>query len=372
MKGTMKAARIHALGEPLRVEEVPIPDIGKGEVLIRVLRAGLNRGDQHMRAGEIRVSAGEEVKFVAAYLPMIIGHDGLGEVAEVGPDVHGVHVGDRVVTVPQLSCGACRYCRNGRVHLCVHHRVMGFVTFHKEEMFSRYKDGLWAEYCRVPATSIVRLERDDSVDRFCRVSQMAVGYRTLKRTRLESGETVIVNGATGITGVGVVLSALAMGAAQVIAIARDPARLAHLQKVDPRRLATVSIPGESIQKRVMELTRDNGANILVDVNPNGGESLLECLYSLERGGRAGLIAGHSQSLQLPYTFFLIRNIEFTSWHGRAVEDVEHLIELTRRGVIDVSYIRPTFFKLAEINEALDALQNRSAGDVPVWPMMRAD
>src|SRR5207244_6975070 len=89
MQGTMKAARIYGFEKTskstdlLRVDEVPIPDIESGEVLIRVLRAGLNHGDLHMREDAVQYTS--EVPTIP-YLPMVIGHDGLGEVVEVGPD----------------------------------------------------------------------------------------------------------------------------------------------------------------------------------------------------------------------------------------------------------------------------------------------
>src|SRR5205807_1443467 len=85
MHGTMKAARLHGFerthgGEVVRVDDVPIPDVGAGEVLIRVLRAGLNHGDLHMREDAVQYSP--EVQTVPD-LPMTIGHDGLGEILEV-------------------------------------------------------------------------------------------------------------------------------------------------------------------------------------------------------------------------------------------------------------------------------------------------
>src|SRR5712691_13475694 len=98
MQGTMKAARIYGFEKTskstdlLRVDEVPIPDIESGEVLIRVLRAGLNHGDLHMREDAVQYSP--EVKTVPD-LPMTIGHDGLGEIVEIGPDVENFRVGER-------------------------------------------------------------------------------------------------------------------------------------------------------------------------------------------------------------------------------------------------------------------------------------
>ena len=161
MHGTMKAARLHGFerthgsSEIVRVDDVPIPDLATGEVLIRVLRAGLNHGDLHMREDAVQYSP--EVKTVPD-LPMTIGHDGLGEVVEVGPDVESVRVGDRVVVICSITCGSCKYCRTERQHLCQTKKTMGFLTKFGEgpAYLRRYKDGLWAEYCRVPAGNLVR------------------------------------------------------------------------------------------------------------------------------------------------------------------------------------------------------------------------
>ena len=131
---------------------------------------------------------------------MTMGHDGIGDVVEVGPGVRGVAVGDRAIAKCILTCGYCKYCRGAREHLCIHHRVMGFFTLatewgsEEEDVFRRYKDGMWAEYCRLPATNVERLEPTDDVDKFSLVSQIAVGYRALKRARFGAGETVIVIG----------------------------------------------------------------------------------------------------------------------------------------------------------------------------------
>src|SRR5438128_2542424 len=195
MQGTMKAARIYGFEKTskstdlLRVDEVPIPDIESGEVLIRVLGAGLNHGDLHMREDAVQYTS--EVPTIP-YLPMVIGHDGLGEVVEVGPDVSNVQVGDRVVVMCSITCGYCKFCRSDRQHLCLSHRVMGFIAKWGEagsKRILRYKEGLWAEYCRVPANNVVRLRPDDDIDEMYKVSQMTVGYRALKRARLHSRET---------------------------------------------------------------------------------------------------------------------------------------------------------------------------------------
>jgi len=374
MQGTMKAARIHGFGagDNIRVEDVPIPDIGPGEALIRVLRAGFNHGDLHMREDAVQYTP--DVKTIP-FLPMIIGHDGLGEVVEVGPEVNNVKAGDRAVVMCSITCGFCKYCRSDRQHMCVSHRVMGFIAKWGEaasQKILRYKDGLWAEYCRVPATNLVKLRPGDDINEMCKVSQMTVGYRALKRARLHSGETVIVNGASGITGIGTVLSALAIGAAHVIAIARNPARLEKVRAINPKRISTVALgKGESITQRVRELTEGQGASVLADLTPSGAQTTVECIRNLEGGGRVALIGANPEPLNLPIRFLMIKSIEISSVTGRHYNDFPELLELTRRGVIDTRHVTTRFFPVGAVNEALDYIEKRGEND-PVWPMYAAD
>jgi len=372
MQGMMKAARLygfektHGSKDLVRVDEVPIPDIGPGEVLIRVLRAGLNHGDLHIREDALQYAPESTTVPV---LPMIVGHDGLGEVVEVGPNVHNIKEGDRAVVMCSITCGFCKYCRSDRQHLCVMHRVMGFVARWREgglDQLLRYKDGLWAEYCRVPATNLIKIRPDDDIDQICKVSQMTVGYRALKRARLHSGETVIVNGATGITGIGTVMSALAMGAAHVIAVARNPVRLEQIRAINPQRISTIG-RGESITQKIQELTQGQGGSVLADLTPGGAETTVECIKSLEPGGRVTLIGANPEPLNLPLRYLMIRSIEFTSVTGRHYTDFPEVFELARRGVIDTKHVTTRFFPIEAINEALDHIEKRGDND-PLWPM----
>ena len=204
------------------------------------------------------------------------------------------------------------------------------------------------------------------------VSQINVGYRALKRARLHSGETVLVNGASGITGIGTVLSALAMGAPQVIAVARNPARLERVRAIDPKRIATVALGrGESITDKVKELTDGQGASVLAELAPGGIETTIECIRNLEPGGRVALIAPNPEPLNLPLRYLMIRSIEFTSVTGRFAMDVAELLQLVQRGVIDTRHITTRYFPLADVNEALDYIENRGDND-PLWPMYAAD
>jgi len=152
---------------------------------------------------------------------------------------------------------------------------------------------------------------------------------------------------------------LARGAAHIIAVARDPERLARFKSIDPQRISTISAKTESIRKRVEELTQRNLASVLVDVTPSGVETAIDCIYSLEPGGRVALIGNNTETLAIPYIYLMIRSIEFTSCHGRNYKDVHELVELTRQGAIDVSYVRPKFINFEDVNDGLDWIDQRA-------------
>jgi threonine dehydrogenase-like Zn-dependent dehydrogenase len=215
---------------------------------------------------------------------------------------------------------------------------------------------------------VVRFHPDEDVDEVCKVSQICVGYRSLKRARLHSGEIVLINGASGITGIGTVLAALAMGAAHVIAVARNPVRLERVRAINPDRISTVALGrGDSISRKVRELTDGHGAAVLAELAPAGIETTIECIRNLEPGGRVALIGSNPEPLNLPLRYLMIRSIEFTSVTGRFAIDVEELLELVRHGVIDTRPITTQYFPLEAVNEALDFIEKRGDNDA-LWPM----
>lgn len=362
MKGTMKAGRFHGSEQPIRVDEIPIPDIQRNEVLLRVRRAGTNGGDVHLRRGLYD-------RYVPI-VPLTIGHEGLGEIVEVGPEANGVKVGDRVIVRPNLTCGYCKFCRSQREHRCIRRQVIGWLS-RPELLNPRCVDGMWAEYCRIPDTNVHRLEPDDDIDTYSLVSVIAVGYRALKRARMDPGDAVVINGATGVTGVPTVLAAMALGAAHIIAVARNESRLRKLQELDPGRISIISTRNGSVAESIRELTKGQGASVVVDLVPDSNESLMECIQALEPCGRVALLAAKNEPVQLTYHDFLIRSVEITSSNGRNYQDIAELVELTRHGVIDPTVITPRFFALEQVNEAIDAVDRRITPE-PCWPMMRID
>ena len=126
----MRAVQLTHIGEALEDAELPVPEIGPSEVLIRVAAAGICHSDVHYRAGISNIDR----------LPLTLGHEIAGRVEEAGSDVTPVSAGDRVCVHYLVSCGRCDFCGRGLEQFC-----------HEGQMIGKHRDGGYAEFIKVPA-----------------------------------------------------------------------------------------------------------------------------------------------------------------------------------------------------------------------------
>jgi alcohol dehydrogenase, propanol-preferring len=180
MDKTMKAAVVHAFGQALAVEEVPVPAPGPGQVLVRIVASGVCHTDLHAADGDWPIKP---------TLPFIPGHEGAGTVAAVGPGVTALKEGDRV-GVPWLhsACGVCAHCLTGWETLCEEQRNTGYSV-----------NGGFAEYVVAPAAYVGRLP--DSLDFVAVAPILCAGvttYKGLKETGAKPGEWVVISGIGGL------------------------------------------------------------------------------------------------------------------------------------------------------------------------------
>ncbi|MDH4555763.1 zinc-dependent alcohol dehydrogenase [Pseudomonas sp. BN417] len=177
---TMRAAVLHRLGDPLKIESVPIPRPGAGEVLIKVVACGVCHSDVHACDGDWPTPPA---------LPLIPGHEVTGHVVELGSGVTDLAVGD-AVGVPWMysACGACEYCRAGMETICKQGEATGYS-----------KPGGYAEYMVAPAAFVAKVDAD--ADLYALAPILCAGvttYRGLKRSGARPGQWVAVIGIGGL------------------------------------------------------------------------------------------------------------------------------------------------------------------------------
>lgn len=218
----MLAARWHAVRD-VRLDEVPEPEAGPGEVLVEVSLAGICGTDvAEYVDGPHMIRSG----------PVTLGHEFSGRVAALGPGVTGVAVGQRICADACIRCGTCEWCRRGEYNIC---RTGASVGLHR--------DGAFAHFVALPAYTLVPLPHQVSDAAAALVEPLAVGLHAVRQGRVAPGDSVAVVG-FGMVGCAALLAARAAGAARVSVVEPRPerARLAHelgASEAPPRRVDVV-------------------------------------------------------------------------------------------------------------------------------------
>jgi NADPH:quinone reductase-like Zn-dependent oxidoreductase len=280
----MRAAIFHENGGPevVRIEEIPEPRPGPGEVLVRVRAAAMNHLDLWVRRGIP----------IETTMPHVGGSDVAGVVEELGEGAAGVQAGDRVVVNPSLSCGRCEWCVAGEVPLCPEYRILGEHT-----------DGGFTEAISVPAASVYRIPDAMSFEAAAAlpISYMTAWRAVVGRARVRPGEDVLVLGASGGTAIAAVQVAKLAGA-RVFAVTSGAE---NVERVRAQGADVVYDRRETdFSKQVFQDTGRRGVDVVVE---NVGETTWKgSVRALARGGRLvcyGATTGPRGDLDLRVLFW---------------------------------------------------------------------
>ncbi len=320
----MKAALIKAHGGPEMLEVVddhPAPEIGEGDVLIRVKASSLNYHDIFTRNG---------MPGIQLNLPVVPGLDLAGEIAEIGPGVTGFKPGDRVLVDPR-------------------NRVEGGLQ-------GETMDGGLQEYCRVRAHQLIPLPANVTYEQ---AASLPVAYGTAHRMmytigQIKAGDKVLVLGASGGVGTGAVLLSKIAGA-HVIACGSSEKKLARLKEIGADEVidyTKVAFEKEVFARFGKPHRRGYEGGVDVVVNFTGGDTWVPSLKALRREGKlltCGATAGFDPKEDLRYIWtFELKILGSNSWER---EDLVSLLNL-----IDEGKLKPTIDRVLPLDEAREALR----------------
>jgi alcohol dehydrogenase, propanol-preferring len=325
----MRALRYHGPKQPLRLEDVPEPEAGPGEVVVRVSAAGLCHTELHFLSGLLDLGVA----------PLTLGHEIVGRIAAVGAGVPPSRVGERVIVYYYAGCGACSACLRGDENLCPAPRAEhGFFT-----------DGGFAERVLAPARSAVSLpdtiEDADAAPIGCGVTT-AIHAAGLARIAL--GEWVVVFGAGGV-GFGLVQVARLAGA-RVIAVGRSPAKLAQAQALGAD--AVVRAGAEDVAARIRELTGGRGADVIFELVATK-ETMAASVAALARRGRLVFVGYSEDAFQVHPIQLVVNEQVVTASVGNTLAELKLAVELVAAGRVRTVVDRT--FPLERYEEAFDAL-----------------
>ncbi len=299
----------------LELVHVERPALGASDVLVRVAACGICGSDVHGYDG----SSGRRVP------PVIMGHEAAGTVAEVGPAVDRVQLGDRVTFDSTISCGRCGACRGGQINLCAERRVLGVSC-------ADYRQhGAFAEFVAVPQHILYRLPPELPLEHAALIEPISVAVHAVDRLRAKAGDRAAVVG-SGMIGLLVIQALRIAGCAEVIAIDLDESRLNLAKKLGAT--ATINPTQTDTVPAAMELTGGNGADIAFEVVGNA-PALATAIGCVRRGGRVGLIGNLTPEVPFPLQTVVTRELTLVGNCASAGE-YPRAIELVASGAIRVA------------------------------------
>lgn len=332
----MKAARFYLAGQPLRIEEIPVPEPKAGEVLVKVEACGVCGSDIHIALEGVTPTA---------FAPITLGHEPAGVVAEVGPGVKGFAPGQPVSVCPFLVCGRCRNCSDGRQSVCLSRRCIGIQA-----------EGALAEYLCMPAENLVPLPESVSIEEGAIITDaVATPFHAISAVgRLRAGESVAVFGCGGL-GIHAVQLARAMGAGLVIAIDLRDSVLERALALGAD--AAVNAARHDAPEAVRRIC-DGGVDLSVELVGAQG-TIAQAVQCLRVGGRAVVAGlGPEPITTLPPTQFVRTEAAILGSYGFTVREIATLVDLVARGRLDLSGSITKVLPLSDINAALHELYQK--------------
>ncbi len=263
----MRAAVFYGAHD-VRIEERPLPERGPGEVLLRVLRCGICGTDAtEWRSGPHMFPHAAPHPVTGHRGPLIIGHEFIGEVREVGEGSR-FRVGDRVAAGAGVWCGECPRCLEGRTNLCWNYRTLGLNV-----------DGGMAEYVSSPEMMLTPIPEGLPLDLAGLAQPLAVGLHAARRSRVADGDRVVLIGA-GAIGTFVLAGMLSLASAQVTVVDFPGPRLDRALRLGAIRILP---PGESLVDNVLALVDPRGADVVIEASGAPGQ-LANAIRMVRAGG----------------------------------------------------------------------------------------
>ncbi len=368
MTRTGKAVVCRELNKPVVVEEVSVDAPKRGEVMVKIAACGVCHSDLSATNGTIALPP-----------PLVLGHEGAGEVVEVGEGVSGFAVGDHVVSSFIYMCGKCRFCAGGRPVLCVE---QGKALTTPPEGTPRVHDkagkalgifsgcGVMAEYATLSVDNLVKIDPKIPLDRAALVGcAVTTGVGAVFNTaKVEPGSSVAVFGCGGV-GLNVVQGAAIAGAERIIAIDTMESKLA-LAKQFGATDVILAKPGEDVAKALKKLT-GGGPDYAFECVGIG--ALAETAYrAIRRGGKAIVVgvakASDAASIK-PMTLVFEEKSLQGSYFGSCVPriDFPRMLQLYMAGKLKLDELITHRYKIEEAPQAFADLESgRNARGVIVF------
>ena len=346
MTNTHKAWRLHAHSD-LRFDDVETPRPASDGVLVRI------------EAGMVLSYMGKVLAGTVPYslppMPFVPGTNAIGRVVAVGEDVTHIQSGDRVFLSPHLR-GDVAEPEPPQILIGLTATV---TTPEALALQARWRDGVFTEIAHWPAACVTPLDGLDErpAAELIGLAKLIVPFGGLQRAGLRGGDTIIINGATGYFGSGAVMLAVAMGAARVVAVGRKADALAALRdELGPRVIPAIVSGDATKDTAIIRHAAAGSADAALDLlgNAKSTSTTLASLRALKRGGRLVIMGSAEGPLELSFREMLANDWEVVGQFMYERTAPGQLAKLAADGLLDLSKIVVTTFKLADFKRAVEA------------------
>ena len=341
----MKAAVFHGPHD-VRIEEVSDPVAPRAdEVVLEVIRAAICGTDAaEWDHGPVLCRPG-----------VVLGHEFVGRVVDVGAEVTGFRVGDRLVSGAGISCGRCRWCLLDRTNLCAEYRTLGLQV-----------DGGLAEYVTTPAAICLAVPAGCDDDAAVMTQPLAVALHALSRVAQGPDDSVAVIGVGGIGSFIVAGAARRAVDGRVVAIDIDPERLSTASALGAGE--AVDATGQELAKLLLDLTDGVGFDVVIEAS-GAAHAPAAATVGVRRGGRVLLVGLHAAPRELDLTAMIVREVDiFTSVAHICDTDIPAALQLLSESNVAAVTAGPRIPLEELVEDGLRPLaEGRATGKILIAP-----
>jgi threonine 3-dehydrogenase len=324
----------------LVLTDVPDPVPGPTDVLIRVLKTGICGTDLHIEAWDDWAQNNITV-------PLVVGHEFVGEVVQLGVGVTDVHIGDVVSAEGHIVCGRCRNCRAGRRHLCINSRGIGV-----------HRDGAFAEYVVVPSVNVwvhpadINLDVAAIFDPFGNAVHTALTFPSL-------GEDVLVTGAGPI---GIMAAAVARhaGARFVVITDVSPERLELARKIGVD--LAIEVGTQSLADAQRTLGMREGFDVGLEMSGQAS-AMSDMIANMTHGGRIAVLGIPATPVPIDFTTVVFSMLTIKGIYGRQMFETWYAMSVLLQSGLDISPVITHRFPAAEFQQAFATARSGHSGKV---------
>jgi threonine 3-dehydrogenase len=334
-------ALVKAKAEPgIWMQDVPVPEIGPNDVLIKVRKASICGTDIHIWNWD--AWSQKTIK-----VPMVIGHEFMGEIARLGDEVTGFQVGERVSGEGHITCGHCRNCRAGKRHLCRNTVGLGVN-----------RPGCFAEYVALPAFNVFRVPKEipDEIASF--FDPLGNAVHTALSFDLV-GEDVLITGAGPI---GVMAAAIArhIGARHVVVTDVNPYRLELARKLGATR--AVDVRSETLTDVMHALGMTEGFDVGMEMSGNG-QAFRDMLGAMNHGGRVAILGIPPSEVSIDWNQVIFKGLILEGIYGREMFETWYKMVAMLQSGLNVAPVLTHRFRADQYVQAFEAMRSGQSGKV---------